>query len=196
MARSDVELFCPATITHLPTLAVVALYGGRVVEMDGWAAYLSYLEARWRIGRGFVNLEHDVEATPAQIDELAECSAPWCGYGAVMADGDRSSEGGSVSFSCTKFGAELIAATRDVWAHFRDFLEGRFPTGDGRWRWDGRQLPWSLVSDWLPWWVDRFDVGLEPHKHYPAVVNARPHHVWPELPAPYLDADGRAPLVR
>lgn len=171
------RLFVPYTIAHPPTVALAVLCGGTMVPMDAGDGYVRYLEERWSEGEPFVNLEHDVEASPAQLDELWECPSEWCGFGAVMAGGDMAHSGGSVSFCAVKFSTVFLNKTSRVWVDLREFFAGRFPTGDGRWRWDGRQWPWSLASDWLPYWIDRWGPGgLEPHKHGPPpVVNARPH---------------------
>jgi hypothetical protein len=174
------RLFCPYTIAHAPTVATVLAAGGELVALDGHSAYLDYLEARWRDMVVWGQVEHDVEATVGQLSELAACPEEWCGFGAIMAGGDRSSEGGSVSFCCVKFAPSFMEKTGRVWLDFRDFLADRFRTGDGRWRWDGHQAPWSLCSDWLPWWLEHFGHDLAPHKHTPAVVNARPHHAYPD----------------
>lgn len=170
------KLWCPFTIVHLPTVALVAAMGGEMVPVDAWDGYLSFLEQRWAEGQAFVVVEHDVDASSAQVRALMECPAPWCGYGAVQPDGNRRGEGGSVSLCLTKFAPPFMALTASVWADLRAFTAGEFRTGDGRWWWDGHQPPWQLVDAWLVWWLEHFAIALSPHKHLPAVVNARPHH--------------------
>jgi hypothetical protein len=106
----SVNVFCPHTAKGLRPETRAALQGiATFIELSdgGFHDYRRYFIDRWNEGATFINVEHDVAPTRAQLEDLWRCPRPWCGfcYGAVEAP----------YLGCAKITAEFIAANRGLW---------------------------------------------------------------------------------
>ena len=158
------KILAPFTIDHPPTLFML----GCLDDVTRWQLtapddYLRYITYQWEVGDGFVNVEHDVEFEPRQVQALIECPHAWCWYPYVDV-----SEPQMPNLGLTKFSATFISMTRGMWNEFSDASEVR------RLRWQ-RQPTWNM----LDWWINRYMASRFPpaHAHYPKVVNRRPEGV-------------------
>jgi hypothetical protein len=104
-----VNIFVPFTHLRAPTyLALKDI--ATLVPLTGDQAYSRYLMERWAEGKTFINVEHDVVPTVAQLEEIWNCSLPWCGYGYREGVEDT-----TAYLGCVKISAEFIAAHPNVW---------------------------------------------------------------------------------
>lgn len=164
-----IPLFVPATDLREATrlyLHTMALEPGQIdpvvvdVSASPWA-YNTHLADRWREGRGFVNMEHDIVPWPGAITAMWRCPEPWCAYGYLP---DLNMNGASM-LGLTKFAAPVIAALPDVWTDMRATYDAD-PRMDDYTRWATCDM----------WFTDyALKRGLACHQHTPAVFNANPN---------------------
>lgn len=139
----------------------------RQVECTENDSYFNLMRDLWAEGETFVCVEHDVLPHPGAIQKLWECPEPWCGHTYYMRG-----RLGVVAFGCTKFSADLIAATPWIWdavAHPIDFDGSMLPLDPMRTHW--------AVLDGI--WRDLIDLNLpdlKPHLHDPPVVHMNELH--------------------
>jgi hypothetical protein len=123
---------------------------GEYIKMVSDTDYPDWLNQMFQKGEPFIIVEHDVHPTPAQLKELTDCPEQWCAYGYDTQD-NFSHPTASVYFGCIKFGAELIAKTKNVW----QTMENK---------------TWDLVDVHFHPIARQF---FTPHQHYPAVVHSK-----------------------
>lgn len=117
-------------------------------------AYVEFLEGRWAEQRAFINVEHDVVFWPGALMAMWLCPEPWCAYGYHETDTFDDQRLTLFPYmGCTKFGADLILATPDLWAE----------KPDRTWQdCDGHLARYARAR------------GFDVHQHFPSVVNANP----------------------
>lgn len=114
-------------------------------------AYWRLVTGLWAKGEGFTVVEHDIVVHPGGIQELENCSEPWClfpYYCSVgwIVDG----------LGCTKFSSEFIR-------QYPQFFEEPYPA--------------CCAHTKHYCGLDRFiahrgiELGIKPHVHMPGVVN-------------------------
>lgn len=130
--------------TTLYTDTIEALPDAFFVRVKGEHGYRLLLAEMWRRGQPFTLVEHDVAPRLGQIEQLEDCSEPWCHYGYCPGDW-------TPTFGCVRFSAELIAGTPGI------FEDESWPWGqlDAKFQVEARRLGW------------------EPHWHYPHVLHTR-----------------------
>lgn len=99
------RLICPHTDRLRPgTERVLRGLGAEFREVGGSDSdYWTLLEELWRAGRPFIVVEHDVEPTPQQLRELAECEQPLCAYRYQYGAGEP-----VWALGCTRFGPRIL----------------------------------------------------------------------------------------
>lgn len=110
--------------------------------------YLRYFKVRWLDMKVFVNVEHDVIPTNAQVQELMQCQEEWCCFTEYA--------GGPPTLSLARFRPGFIWSNHNLWNSL-DMKTARQPT-------------WTLLDSWLVAHANR-----PPHIHTSSfVVNTRP----------------------
>lgn len=115
-------------------------------------AYRELLEECWADGRAFLLIEHDIEIRAGVVEELEACPEPWCSFAYAIGWPPGLIDS---SLGCTRFSAELLAATPS--------LISDLPVRDWR-RLDCEINPRLRTA------------GYAPHVHEPAVKH---HHAYP-----------------
>lgn len=172
------RLFIPWTFFHAPTWDLVAPFDPIGVDVSGDDGdYLRYFQARWRDREPFINLEHDVLAHPAQIEQLIACPEDWCAYSYTGA-------GQFPWFGCVRFRPAFMDLLPDVWDELAAWafcppkewayrLVGEVPVKGpppGEFAEMGTAV-WQHLDQWLLGHAER--LGLQCHRHYPDVRNTR-----------------------
>jgi len=92
---------------HPDTRAAVAASGlpWQLCEIDRGdrTGYARLLARRWRYRETFVNVEHDIVPTRAQLDEIAHCGHDWCVF-----EYDDGLSPGSPKLGLARFGKQLL----------------------------------------------------------------------------------------
>jgi hypothetical protein len=113
-----VNVFCPHTAKGLRPATKEALEGvARFIQLPegDFHAYRRYFVERWNEEVTFINVEHDVAPTRAQLDDLWHCPRPWCGFNYGPGEGVP-------YLGCVKISAEFIAAHRGLWTdHYKTY---------------------------------------------------------------------------
>lgn len=144
------KVFIPYTEQHPATDIALWDYDPEYARIYGKYGYGRFFADRWKEGAGFVNVEHDVVPWPGAIELLTGCPQPWCGFAYTDHRWDEHPElVHGVPLGCMKIGAELIAATPDIWKQIID---------------------WSHCDVHL--FAEARKAGFWPHQHFPGVVNA------------------------
>lgn len=122
-------------------------------------SYFRLLEDQWAEGEGFVLLEQDKLPDQRALRDLYDCPEPWCTYPVPMAHNGQPCD--FVSLSCTKFGAELLAACPDLMQRV-----GKLDMGFGPKHWNRLDLAMAgqIGCTHRPHWHEAGRVGHE-HQH-------------------------------
>ena len=146
---TDVEtVFVPYTRINPPTIDALRRWRPVMWWVGGDPnEYLRYFRTRWLDTRTFINVEHDVIPTDAQIQGLYDCPQEWCCF--------TEYEGGPPTLSLARFRPGFMWANRNIWQAI-DMRTARQPT-------------WTLLDSWLVAHADR-----APHLHPGFVKNTRP----------------------
>ncbi len=120
-------------------------------HMTAEDSYHCLLSGLWSAHETFTVVEHDIVVHPGGIQELENCSEPWCTYPYYCSVGWIED-----GLGCTKFGAELLS-------RYPAALQEPFPTCCSHTRYYcGLD---RLIAHKLN------ELGLKPHVHMPGVVN-------------------------
>ena len=172
---SPVPVFVPYTAIHpavrralddQPTMSGLTA-GWTGVRMTAEDSYPDYWQHRWEIGKGFVNLEHDVLPWPGALVEMWRCPEEWC----TFAYGFGEHLGRSSYLGCVKFGASFIAKTPGLWdptTWQATCPQPGFPFWHPGLR--GPERTWQFCDVHLSNYVDSHP-GLRFHQHFPAVTH-------------------------
>jgi len=143
------------------------------------AAYPELLAKYWAAGDDLVVCEHDVVAPSLALDMFSICEEPWCYHGYV----DHNNEADTwPPLGLARFRGELLRATPECWNTYRSRRLGPINPDTGRP--DARTIddydpdlpppqsdpPWLHCDEWVAAYI-RKTTGVEPHRHYPDVVN-------------------------
>ena len=175
-------VYVPWTFRHEPTWDLLAPFFPIGVDCRGdEEAYLRHFCERWDERLPFVNVEHDMLVTPAQVWDLWRCPEPWCAHGY---------DGGPGMFpwiGSVKFTPSFMDDRPDVWRELLDWAHSDVHTAPWEWQLVG-EVPMkrpprgaSSFQEFLPLWhsLDRWLIRKMPadvtcHRHYPDVTNCRP----------------------
>jgi hypothetical protein len=141
-----VKLVVPYTQLHPLVPRVLATYGLKpeYVFLEDDDAYRRLMQCLWDDGETVVIVEHDVLPWEGAVEELYNCSGPWCSCSYRI--------GGAVGIyhglGCTKLSAELIRRTAGLW---------------------DRPYHWSVIDRVLLFTAREHE--LEPHPHRPSVIH-------------------------
>ncbi len=103
------NIFVPFTALRAETWdAVWPMYGATLVPLLDSKAYSRYFMRRWEETKTFINIEHDVVPTLAQLQELWNCPHPWCACG-------YTGECVTPYLGCAKISTEFILTHPDMW---------------------------------------------------------------------------------
>lgn len=125
-------------------------YDYETVLVKGKYGYSKFLKERWEKGESFINVEHDSVLWPGAIESLENCIGTWCVYDYSQTNwSTQEAQLNSVPMGCMKITQQLMAKTWGVW---------------------------DKPVDWRECDVHLFraarEAGLEPHQHFPSIVNA------------------------
>lgn len=119
-------------------------------------AYHRHLSDRWKEGKTFVNMEHDVIPWPGAVESLLVCPSPWC----VFADANFDVLGTGPNLLLAKFTEGFISRLPHCW----DDMDAKIG-GD---KWDNCDIWVSLYAR---------ERGVLPHQHVPGILNANPRYL-------------------
>lgn len=180
------NIFVPFTKVQPWTMAAMLWYLPHTtfvdVSGDEWD-YLRYFETRWREGKSFITVEHDVVPGPGLIDSMWPCDHGWC-IGHYV--GPPAPVGHTTpyvpAFAVVKFSAEFIKRVPDVWAARRadkDWKKGHPKYGGG----------WWALDVFLGEYVTNNDLGGF-HGHWPSVMHGGKSDAY-YAPVRVTDPDGQ-----
>jgi hypothetical protein len=147
---AEISIFIPYTEIQPATLISLIGYTYTPVKVEGEYGYSYYFRDRWRSGKTFINLEHDIVVYPGALKALWDCPREWCVYDyhlPVHWERNLEHETRGIPLGCMKISAEMISKTKDLW---------------------DVPVPWSYCDFRLT------GCGLNVHQHHPGVVNANP----------------------
>lgn len=147
------RIICPYTKIQPATRDALKNYSVHYMEMDNGIDYWRLLKQLWETGKEVIIVEHDVIPWPGALEALVECEEEWCGYGYPTSIN-------YVALGCCKLGAGLMKKTAGLW----DKMLLR------NWRNCDGHLGNSLAA-----------MGIHPHEHSPAVINANPEYRQSEI---------------
>jgi hypothetical protein len=153
-ARRRMELFVvTATEPHPDLLPILSSQGLRpqVIKTEGSDGYFNFLSDQWAKGKNFISIEGDILPWPGAVQQLEECTKPWCGHAY------RLDSGYLAAFGLVKFRSELMAQAPDVMNRVTD---RRWESLDNRVRW--------LLMERL---------GIDAHQHWPPVIHTNPKYL-------------------
>lgn len=104
--------YTPDRLSDATSKYLAGVAGVEWVEMVGPFDYAHMFADRWSAGETFIIIEHDVVPPLDGLDIMRACEHDWCGYGY---GGPSDGYGIDLALGCTKFSAELIAQTPDLW---------------------------------------------------------------------------------
>lgn len=151
----NIRIYVP--YTDLSAATQVALLGYQYEKVDVSAddfAYYRHFAQRWAQRQTWVNVEHDCVPWPGALEELMRCPEPWCTFEyslPCLRERPMHHPTSTVPLGCTKFGADLMAGTLDMWEEPLVW-----------WVVDGRVTTAARAA------------GFEVHQHHPGIVNAAP----------------------
>ena len=153
------NIFVPYTEIQYPTKIVLAPYPERhEVRLpptnDGYPRFLS---ERWKEGKKFINVEHDMVFWPGALEQIWECEEDWCVFGHWKEDEFGTDRGGTPYLGVAKFSEKFISETQGVWD-------------------DWKEPCWTICDCHL--YEHAKARGLKVHQHFPPVVNANPRYLW------------------
>jgi hypothetical protein len=102
------NIFVP--FTRLQVETVLAVPDARFVPMTDETAYSRFFIDRWKEGRTFIVVEHDVVPPRARLEEMWACRHPWCVNTYREGHSDR-----SPYLGCAKISAEFIRLHPGLW---------------------------------------------------------------------------------
>jgi len=176
-------VYVPWTFRHEPTWELLAPLDPIGVDCrDDTEAYIRHFIRRWNAREPFVNVEHDMLVSVAQVLDLWACPEPWCAHGYAGGPG-RFPWFGSV-----RFRPAFMDRFPSVWTELYDWAHSTPVSHPDYWRLVGevpmRTTPPGIakLQEWLPLWrsLDSWLVhkaereGVKCHRHYPDVTNCRP----------------------
>lgn len=123
-------IFVPFTRIWPPTFEALDGWAVTPVKMTADDSYLEFFRTRWKEGRAFTVVEHDVVVQPGQLERLESCTHQWC---CCPEDGLRA------TFSIVRFRAGFIRDNARVWDN---------PHRAG-------QPSWTYLDTWLYEHADR-----------------------------------------
>lgn len=162
------RIFCPYTDVQNATMTALSLYlidAAVFVDVSREWAYLDYLDARWADGKTFINIEHDVVPWLGAFEQLWECSHDWCFFQYASMPGEAFCPPPAIGL--VKFTDKLIRRLPRVWTDWREHYD-EYKAVPGV----GPSYPWNHL-DWCIYQYAKAR-GVEPHQHWPSVVNAKP----------------------
>lgn len=154
---NDLPIFCPYTTLKPATAIALKRYDVTYVRMVEENSYRSYFHNRWDEATGFVNIEHDVVPWPGAIDSLQMCRGDWCLF---TYDTDQLIGDIGAFIGLVKFTKRFIETVPNVW--------GDLVTSG----WTYNNSAWNGLDLWLWDYMRRREFPINPHQHYPPVVNA------------------------
>lgn len=134
------EVYVPAVDAGCPAASALSVEGvdfhlALMLDDLGYGTLLSYL---WKVGEGFIVVEHDVVPFPGAIDGLRECKEEWCVHKYPPAPKTL-----YYALGCMKVSDSLIERARD--------LPDRFNWEETEWnQLDGKVYPAIMEQIKLP----------------------------------------------
>jgi hypothetical protein len=141
------DVWVPYTNLAPETAALAERVGAHLAALDPADPddYGRFMAARWKAGRGFILVEHDVVPSVAQIVRLAACSDTLCMYG-YRGAGERPE--GPVLFGCVKFSPGLIARSPDLWIRY--LAAATAPEGHPDHDFSSARCQrWNVLPEWI-----------------------------------------------
>lgn len=137
------ETWIPWTDLAPETRDFAGLVGANLFELaDPSEGYGEFMVLRWRCGRPFAIVEHDVVPSSSDLDELERCERPLCFFG-YEGEGRL-----SLMFGCIRFSAGFISASPSLW---EDFIAARYaPEGHHDHDFSAERCRrWMMLPEWL-----------------------------------------------
>jgi hypothetical protein len=96
----------PSPVAHLALAAEGVAHD--VADCRGELGYGEVLADLWRLGAGFIVVEHDVAPWPGAVVALSDCLGDWCAF--------RYPKGGRLirALGCVKFSTRLVQTWPDL----------------------------------------------------------------------------------
>ncbi len=146
----QIVIFIPYTKIQPATLISLVGYNYTPIQLEGDFGYSHYFKDRWKEGKTFINLEHDVVVYPGAIKAMWDCPREWCVYDYHLPNHWRRNlekEVNGIPTGCMKISKEMIEKTRGYW---------------------DKPIIWDQCDQHMT------RCGLQVHQHFPSVVNANP----------------------
>jgi hypothetical protein len=146
------KVFITFTPSRLTDATIKSLFGYDTyyINMREENSYLEYFKERWKEGKSFINVEHDVIPWPGALDEIEHCQEPWCGYGYLKFE----KAGSNPYLGCVKISVEMIKMIPDVWSDREKY-----------------SVCWGNLDVHLAEYAKKCSIKF--HQHFPSVTHLR-----------------------
>jgi hypothetical protein len=110
------KVIVPSISEDCPTALALTKEGVpfELVLMENEYSYSDMFCELWKVGEGFILLEHDIVPWPGAITALDDCEQPWCSYEYPLAPNTL-----RPALGCIKVCKWVVKSNPDLPLHFR-----------------------------------------------------------------------------